>query len=607
MLEIRTVSWRNFMSYGDYTTTIDLENLGQCIITGEVIGDDKEAYDSSNLAPIKKSNGAGKSTIPSVIQWVLFGRTMHSPQPGSKVVNWYTGNECWGKIEFKSGDSITRTRSTDGANELIYIKDGDEHRLSATTLSTATQQQKQLTRDFGLDWELFCGSVFFNQYSKPWMEMADQVRKKAMERALHVDRFQFRADVAKRKFEKLEGDIESQNQSVELTDREIKRLEQVLERLKQSKAEFDSGRHARKQQLLTEATKETAKRDAIKLPDIDKLKAKWAIVSKIQEILRTTREKVNEASEQISSLVGTQRQLQSTIDSWQQKQGKLCTQCEQEIPSTHVQSKIEPLHTKLAEINAEINRLTDERQALKKKITDTEQLLSNKQPAQTIPEAQGIHREWKRSDDQVRRLQKQAESVDQEANPHDKSIAETDKQLAAYRTKLEKLKEEIERNVFLSRHYKYIHKAYNDRNKIKSFVFQDHVPFINSRLRHYLDVFGLDIQIEITPSLAISSNLWGYEFESGGERKRTDVAFMLAMYDFHEEMYGRQCNVLVLDEVDGRLDDDGIDSLISIIKNDLAGRVETILVISHRNMMFDTFGREIKVQRVDRFSTLQLN
>jgi DNA repair exonuclease SbcCD ATPase subunit len=69
------------------------------------------------------------------------------------------------------------------------------------------------------------------------------------------------------------------------------------------------------------------------------------------------------------------------------------------------------------------------------------------------------------------------------------------------------------------------------------------------------------------------------------------------MFDFHEQMYGRQSNVLVLDEVDGRLDDDGIDSLISVIKNDLANKVETIMVISHRNMMHDTFPRELRVKR----------
>jgi DNA repair exonuclease SbcCD ATPase subunit len=151
-----------------------------------------------------------------------------------------------------------------------------------------------------------------------------------------------------------------------------------------------------------------------------------------------------------------------------------------------------------------------------------------------------------------------------------------------------------------------VYKAYNDRSKIKSYIFKEHIPFINARLRHYLEVFDLDIKIELTEALGIKSSMWGYEFESGGERKRTDVAFMLAMFDFHEQMYGRQCNVLVLDEVDGRLDDEGIDALINIIKTDLSHRVESILMISHRNMMFDTFSKELRVFRKDRFSTLEV-
>jgi len=96
MLEIDSISWKNFLSYGDYQTTLKLSNLGQCIITGEVFDDDeKEAYDAATSGKIRKSNGAGKSSVPSVIQWVLFGKTMHSDTPsGDSIVNWYTGKDC---------------------------------------------------------------------------------------------------------------------------------------------------------------------------------------------------------------------------------------------------------------------------------------------------------------------------------------------------------------------------------------------------------------------------------------------------------------------------------------------------------------------------------
>jgi DNA repair exonuclease SbcCD ATPase subunit len=204
----------------------------------------------------------------------------------------------------------------------------------------------------------------------------------------------------------------------------------------------------------------------------------------------------------------------------------------------------------------------------------------------------------------MKRYKADAAKIKDEENPHAAIIESTTNAIKKHRDTIPKIEQEIEQETYLNRHYWYIYKAYHDRTKIKSFVFQDHVPFINSRLRHYLDVFGLDVQIELTPALGITSNMWGYEFESGGEKKRTDVAFMLAMFDFHQQMYGRQCNLLVLDEVDGRLDDDGIDSLINIIKNDLAPRVDTVLIISHRNMMRDTFPRELHVTRTNRFSQI---
>jgi DNA repair exonuclease SbcCD ATPase subunit len=122
---------------------------------------------------------------------------MHSRSPGDNIVNYFTGKNCYGQVIFKNGDSITRTRNTEGKNELIYIKDGDESSLTYDTLATAAIQQQKLNKIFDLDWEVFCGSVFFNQYGKPWMEMADSTRKKAIERILHVDRLTYYANAAK--------------------------------------------------------------------------------------------------------------------------------------------------------------------------------------------------------------------------------------------------------------------------------------------------------------------------------------------------------------------------------------------------------------------------
>lgn len=598
MLELKDVEWRNFMSYGDYDTRMELDSLGQCLITGEVLGEDKAVYDQSGLAKIKKSNGAGKSTVPQVILWTLFGKTMHSANPGDKVVNWFTGKDCRAKITFKNGDFIVRSRKTNGHNELIYVKDGDETSVTSNTLSTTKNQQAELNRAFGLDWDLLCGSMFFNQYSKPWMEMADQTRKRAIERALHVDRFEYRAKVAKGKCDKLDSEVKTRRQRIETLREQQGRLTEELERVQEASARFDSGRTERQKTALQNAIAAKQKRDAIQRPDLDKLQNKWDVVKQIRKKIETMQETANVHSRKIGNLEGAAASDRQKIKLWRDKAGKVCGVCEQDVPETHTATKIEPLQAALEKTEQEIAEETKALESVTTKIDQAKQILRDKSPETTLQDARSIHQQWERHNKEMKRLKEEARGISTEENPHTTTIAGIIERQEKCKTDVEQAEKDIEQTDFLNRHYHYIYKAWNDRTKIKSFVFQEHIPYINRRLKHYLDVFGLDVQIELTAALGIKSNMWGYEFESGGERKRTDVAFMLAMFDFHEQMYGRQSNVLVLDEVDGRLDDDGIDSLINVIKNDLASKVETVMVISHRDLMHDTFPTELRVKRV---------
>lgn len=615
MLELRSVSWQNFLSYGDYVTTLEIDTLGQCLIIGEVINDDNNVNltlptrDGSNPTKtrqiIRRSNGAGKSTIPSVIQWVLFGRTMHAVSPGNNVINWFTGKDCWGKITFKNGDTITRTRNTDGKNELLITKDGDDTKFISDTLSTAQNQQQQLNRIFGLDWDVFCGSTFFNQYGKPWMEMADVTRKKAIERVLHVDRFTFYAQAAKTKCDNLDKLVEKYRNSIEESKNTITRLEQELTRLDESSRNFLTNRDDRAKQFQRLAEEEIKKRDKIVVPDVEKLKEKWQLIEKIQERIAAMRRQYNSIGSEIAESSGHIQNLNNKIVLWKQRAGKLCTSCEQNIPQDHISTKITPISDELKEKETNLNSLRSQRATIEAAIKKAETLLEERRPETTLADIKTLLARVKQHDAEALRLQKNAEKILKETNPHGQSTADIQTRIADLRTKIETTEAELKRSELLNKHYHYTYKAYNDRTKIKSFIFKDHIPFINSRLKYYLELFDLDVQISLTDALGISSNMWGYQFESGGERKRTDVAFMFAMFDLHEQMYGRQCNVLVLDEVDGRLDDDGIDSLINIIKNDLAHRVETILIISHRQYMFDTFPNEMRVVRQDRFSHLE--
>ena len=606
MLEIKSIEWKNFMSYGDYISSIDLDQVGQCLITGQIFEDgERPSYDDSDTSELKKSNGSGKSAFVNVIQWAVFGRTMHSTNPGDAVINYFTGKDCYAKITFKNGDYIIRTRKSSGGNELIYSKAGDETKLISETLSTSKNMQAHLNKAFKLDWDLFCGSVFFNQYSKPWLEMAENSRKKALERMLRVDRFAYYAKIAKGKIESVEStNTQHLNKFNNLKDA-IKLNEQQKIEVQKAADSFAENQKMRKGDLERQIKEIEAKIEITAEPNIEKLTKKWNIIDQINAKISTMEKQASKIINNINSKKYDLERNQNTIKEWSAKAGKLCISCKQDIPSSHTDTIILPIQKNVSALEEEIATLKKEHTKLSNTIAELEEHVEAKTPDMTLDKATSIIELNASRRKQINNLKQQIENIGIEKNPHFETLELIDTKLISINEQIKSYETKVDKNNYLIKHLNYIYKAYNDRNKIKSDVFREHIPFINGRLKHYLEVFGLDINIELTENLGIKSDKWGYDFESGGERKRTDVAFMLATFDFHEYMYGRQCNLLVLDEVDGRLDDDGIHSLINIIKNDIASKVETVLIISHRPDMHDIFPSQINIIRENRFSRIE--
>lgn len=635
MLEIDSFAWRGFMSYGDYVSELHVDKLGQSLITGEVInsGDvelPRESYFKEDV--ILTSNGAGKSAIPNVPLWVLFGRTMHSAAPGNKVLNWHSDCDCWGEVKFKNGDSISRTRTRKGDTEIVYLKNGDKQSLTGNTLSTSTNMQAKLNKEFGLDWDVFCGSVFFSQYGKPWMEMSDTARKQAMERMLRVDRFNLYGQVSKEKYEHVDNDRKNKRIRLNDIDKDTKRLNADLDRVKSEYDSFEQNKKSRIKAELEYIAQLEQGRDSIDLPDLKVIQEKWYVVSKIEQKIKDTKENASLYLDQSKdferkSLItkseavknkSLAEQLSNKVKDWEEKGGKLCLMCEREIPHDHVSQKIEPHKLQVAEfikyateLSAEALQLDSEVRRLRleydKAIDNVKQIefkLAERRPKMTIEDAKSIHRRYASFNSDIERVKARISQIELESNPLGDSMSGIDTRLTA----LDKERLEIEKEIcnldIMYNHLFYISKSYSDRKKVKAYALAENIPFINERLMYYLDTFELDLKMRFRNDLTIESDMWGYEFFCGGERKRLDIALMLAVFDLHEKMYGRQCNIIVLDEVDSRLDIAGINGLINIIKNDLANRVQAVLIISHRDDMHNCFPNQVRVTRRDRFSMI---
>lgn len=602
MLEIASWSWSNFLSYGDYTSNIDLDGMNQCFITGLVEDEQGNPLDG-------RSNGAGKSSVIAALQWALFGRTSHSHNPGDKIMNHQTKGETWVKVVLTNGDNILRTRRRDGSCEVTYYHSGLEESIVADTLSTLSAQQARLNQVFKLDWDVFSKSVFFSVFDKSWMSMPDQQRKKVLERLLKLDRFEYYAKSAAGRAGADASGLEVQHKAIKDRLRFLEELKSQVELQIGAVARHEESKARRIEQHQNHIRDLNAKLLNVPVYDYDDIRSQWdqyrSLEKQINEKVVALQHKQSQVYSDINVTKSRINILINEINKWDRAKGQICTSCGQSISDGHVHEQINPKSAELESLKPIVPTKEKEYSDINEMLSKVKLMLESKKPLIQLETVLAYNQQITNINSQIFNSNSLIEQIQSEQPPNNDSIVEL-------RTSMERIGKEIHECKIQSEilenrvlHLEYIRKAYSDRNKIKSYVLANHVPFINERLEYYLDIFGLDVRIRFDNNLTVSSNCWGYDFQSSGERRRTDVAMMLATYDMHEQLYGRQCNILALDEVDGQMDPSGIDSLVHIIKNDLSRRVGTIFVISHRDTMQNVFGSEIKVRKRGSFSYLE--
>lgn len=701
-INIKEIELRNFKSYGDYITKLDISNLGPVLVVGQR-GEVDEVKS-------RKSCGAGKSGLIDSIIWCIFGRTFKRAKPGDSVVNWYSGKNCYVTIKTTDGWVITRSRKYQGKDDLLFYKESDPD----STVSTNTNAQKAILKTFKLDYGIFASSIFLEQAATPILSLPPKDRQDILERMLQLHKINFKAEVAKEKLK-----IETDEQTIllkeqELIKRDIERLENELKELAIQKSEFEQQRIDKIIQIdrkIIDAKKEQLD---IKLPDLEKLKSRWELITKLEYekeklknklvssklaiskidadiyIINTdiskTKESlsgldtnsIEESWNKVKLLEQEQKTLKLSIDdlkqeiqkinyhlseaenttkNWEDKAGTECPACKQSITHEHTTNLIKPYSDKIFEYKEKVksnedilitkcNKLTKVEKALlqirptisveqvkslinKEKLLTTnleakkldkekeldnintsEKLLAKLEesiytkPSMTIKEAEAVISRYNNIENTIVNFEKSKSEINNEANPHTKSINRAESSINDIKAKIVELEDKIKKKDILIKHYTYIRKAYYDKNKIKSLILNNLVPILNDRLKYYLEQFGFDeINIKFNNLLQIESDKWSIDTCSGGEKQCIDLALMFALFEMNTIQYGRQCNVMILDEVDSRLDPAYIDALTSLIIDDFGkegpNKPTTILTVSHKNDMFDAFSTKIRVKKID--------
>ncbi len=190
-------------------------------------------------------------------------------------------------------------------------------------------------------------------------------------------------------------------------------------------------------------------------------------------------------------------------------------------------------------------------------------------------------------------------NVENETNPYVAMISDSE----ATKVKLLGDKSIIDgektQKLVVLKHLEYIKDAYHNKRKIKAWWISKLIPFLNTRIKYYLNHFESLDTVEFDEFLSVKMSRWPYATHSGGEKRSIDLSVMFGLRDLHTSVFGQQSNFMVLDEVEGRLDKFLVNKFVSVIRDDILMRKDgltNVLVISHKAEMYDKFPNKIRVK-----------
>lgn len=143
---------------------------------------------------------------------------------------------------------------------------------------------------------------------------------------------------------------------------------------------------------------------------------------------------------------------------------------------------------------------------------------------------------------------------------------------------------------------------------IRKLLLQKNLPFLNTRLKVYLDRMGLPHRVQFMEDLQVKISQFGSETEYGGmssgQRARINLALSFAFRDVLQARHGR-INFCILDEcLDVGLGTVGVQLAADLIKSIAIQDKLSMFVITHKDEISSMFDSKLEIELENGFSRI---
>lgn len=570
MIIFKTLTYRNFLSAGDYDTTIELDKNTSTLIVG--------------------ANGSGKSTILDAISFALFGkphRNISKPQ----LVNSINGKNCVVEIEF-----------TIGTTEYSVVR-GIKPNVFEIYQNGILMNQESHNRDYQKVLEMNILKLSHRSFHQivvlgssnfiPFMQLPTGTRREVIEDLLDITIFTKMNMLLKTDSAKLKDRLIDVNHQYDLVSERIRLKVVHLEKLQQLCRENN-------EKLQVEI-------DEIQL-EIKKSQSEYTQNSETAKELHESYSKaIEKVKSKMASLESYKAQIDEKTNSIRRdtaffEKNSECPTCTQVISSLIRDKKISDSTTRIEELCSGMFKLKEE---ITKTREELDILMREMNSVQKYRDK--AHSALIRKESNLERIKKIQDRISSSKETND--FTEENTELGKLYTEKSNIETEKTELVDTRAYNEVLAELLKDTG-IKTKITQQYIPVINTMVNKFLQsldffvLFNLDENFNETIKSRYRDD-FSYASFSEGEKQRIDLALLFTWRQIAKMKNSTSTNLLILDETfDSSLDADGVDNLLKILKT--IGEDTNIFVISHKQDLLDgKFASKIEFAKVNNFSRLK--
>ena len=569
MIIFEKIRFKNFLSYGNSWTELNLNGAQDTLIVGE--------------------NGAGKSTFLDALSYGLYMkpfRKVNNPQ----LVNSINKKHLAVEVEFKVGSNHYKVCRGHAPRYFEVHQNGQMLNQDSHTKDYQKILEQNILK---MNYKSFTQIVVLGSRNfVPFMQLSTADRRSVIEDLLDIQIFSTMATLLKDKVSENKNKLQAVDYEINLIEEKIRMEQNFIEQMKQDKG----AERAKLQATIND-----------KQQDIETLQ------NAVESLQAQVDDAFNEIKDQDKLKKKSDKYLQletaitQKLDSIKKKKQFFidnddCPTCEQSIDEAIKEREINKANTAVSETEEGLAQLESQLSEL----------------SSTLLVYRGVQERIDELNTEIQTKQNKQAGINNflsEVRQHITDLDETKNDTDQAHPKAEELQEELSaaqlKRVDTRRQQVVLNTATTllRDTGIKARIIKQYVPVINKLINKYLAAmeFFVDFHLDEDFKETIRSRHrddFGYASFSEGEKMRIDLALLFTWRAIAKLKNSASTNLLIMDEVfDSSLDASGTDEFLKIIKELTSDT--NIIIISHKtDQLLDKFTNIVRFEKYKNFSRI---